>query len=270
MSQLQTGLADINGAKLYYEVDGQGEPLLLLHAGVADSRMWDDQFGVLAQHYRVIRYDLRGFGRSNLPAGLFSNHEDVAGLLNFLGVEQAHVIGISFGGHVALDFTLTYPERVKTLVLGAPAVSGHPPSPEIQRFGAEEESLLERGDVAAATELNLRMWVDGPHRTSDQVDPTIREQVREMQAHAFTIPIPEDAAEQPIEPPAISRLAEVRPPTLILIGDLDVPYMTGLADQLAAEIPGARQEMIPGVAHLLNMEKPEVFNRLVLDFLRQH
>jgi len=269
-NKLHTGFAEVNGARLYYKVGGEGRPLLLLHAGVADSRMWDDQFSVFAQHYKVIRYDLRGFGKSAMPPGLFSSHEDVAGLLNFLNVEKAYVIGQSFGGYVAIDFTLAHPGMVDALVLGAPNVSGYEPSSEeIQRFCAEEEDALNRGDLAGATELNLRMWVDGLNRTPDQVNPTVRERVREMQLFAFSLPEPEDVEEQPLTPPAITRLAEIRVPTLIIIGGQDVPEFLKISDIIAAGITGAKKVIIPGVAHLPNMEKPAEFNRIVLDFLSE-
>jgi 3-oxoadipate enol-lactonase len=153
----QTGFLNAQGAPLYYKIAGQGYPLLLIHAGVADSSMWDDQFEVFAQQYRVIRYDMRGFGRSSVPAGPFANHEDPAALLNFLGIKKAQLIGISFGGKIVLDFTLAYPERVASLVLVAPSVGGQQSLPEIQQFNQEEEMVLERGDLEAATELNLRI-----------------------------------------------------------------------------------------------------------------
>ncbi len=264
----QTGFATVNGAELYYEIGGQGDSILLLHAGVADSRMWDGQFKVFAQHYQVIRYDLRGFGRSIVPSGAFANHEDVAGLLDFLGIDKAYVIGVSFGGYVALDFALAYPERVGALVLSAPNTSGYEPSSEeILRFCAEEEAAFERDDIMAATELNLRMWVDGPQRKPEQVDAAVREQVREMQTRAFTNPVPQGVEEQSLLPPAIGRLGEIRVPTLVIVGEQDVPEFIELSDIVAKGINGAEKVMIGGVAHLPSMEKPELFNRVVLDFL---
>jgi len=265
----QTGFLNAQGAPLYYEVAGEGHPLLLIHAGVADSRMWNDQFEVFAQQYRVIRYDMRGFGRSSVPAGPFANHEDTFALLQHLGIKQAHVIGMSFGGLVALDFTLAHPERVTSLVLGAPSVSGRKSlSADVQRFAEEEEALIEQGNLEAATELNLRMWVDGPRRTPDQVDPTVRQRVYEMQYHAFTVPIPDEAKEIALEPPATTRLAEIHVPTLLIVGEYDIPDKHELVAQLAIEIPQARQVVIPGAAHVINMEQPAEFNRIVLDFLR--
>jgi pimeloyl-ACP methyl ester carboxylesterase len=264
-----TGFLDVQAASLYYEVAGEGYPLLLLHAGIADSRMWDDQFPIFAQYYRTMRYDLRGYGQSRWEAGSFAHYEDPAALFSALGVQKAHVIGVSFGGKIALDFALTYPELVASLVLVAPSVGGTEPSEQISRFFQEEDALVEKGDLQAATELNLRLWVDGPQRIPDQVNPTVRQRVYEMQYHAFTIPIPEGADEQDLQPPAITRLSEVRVPTLIIVGDLDLPEKLELTEQLATSIPGARREIITGAAHMVSMEQPREFNRIVLDFLRE-
>lgn len=265
----ETGFLLVQGAPIYYEVAGQGQPLLLIHAGVADSRMWDEQFEVFARQYEVIRYDLRGFGQSSFPAGAFANYADPAMLLDFLNIKQAHVIGISFGGKVALDFALAYPERVLSLVLVAPSVGGHKSAAEVLRFWEEEDALLERGDLAGATELNLRMWVDGPRRTAEQVDAAVRQKVGEMQYHAFTVPMPAEVEELTLNPPAITRLNEVRMPTLLIVGDYDIPDKLALTQKLAAEIPNARQVIISGVAHMVSLEKPEEFNRVVLNFLSQ-
>jgi 3-oxoadipate enol-lactonase len=265
--QSETGFLDVQGAPLYYEVAGQGHPLLLIHAGVADSSMWDEQFQAFATHYQVIRYDMRGFGQSRFPAGPFAHLEDSAALLEFLGIKKTHLIGISFGGKVALDFTLAYPEKVSSLVLSAPSAGGHQPSADVKQFWEEEEALLERGDLEAATELNLRMWVDGPWRTPGQVDPTVRQRVYEMQYHAFTVPIPDEAEELSLDPPAITRLVEIQVPVLLIVGEYDLADKHRLVEQLAAEIPQAQQVVIPGAAHMVNMEQPTEFNRVVLDFL---
>lgn len=266
----QSGFLDIQGAPLYYEVTGQeSQPaLLLLHAGIADSRMWDEHIPVFAQQYRVIRCDLRGFGQSRIPAGAFAYYEDLAELLRFLGVEQAHVIGVSFGSAIALDFALTHPEMVRSLVLAAPTVGGIQPSEDVQRFNEEEEALLERGDLEAASDLNVRTWVDGPRRTPEQVNPSVRQRIYDMQYHAFTVPTPEEAEEITLQPPAITRLAELRVPTLIVVGDHDLPGKVTLSEQLVELIAGAQLVIMPGVAHMLSMEQPEAFNQIVLDFLQ--
>jgi 3-oxoadipate enol-lactonase len=262
-----SGYADVRGARIYYEAAGAGQPLLLIHAGVADCRMWDDQWAVFAERFRVIRYDLPGYGRSQLPAAPLAFHELPADLLRTLGVGRAHVLGCSFGGRVALDFALTHPEMVSSLVLVCPSVSGETPSEAVERFGEEEDALLEAGDIDGATELNLRMWVDGPRRTSDRVDQTVRERVREMQRHAFSLPMPEGFSMERLAPPALERLAEVQAPTLVLVGDYDVEEKIEMAERLAVEIGSARKLVIHGAAHMLSMERPDEFNQVVLDFL---
>jgi 3-oxoadipate enol-lactonase len=262
-----TGFLDVQGAPLYYEVAGQGHPLLLLHAGIADSRMWDEQFPVFAQQYQTIRYDLRGFGKSRFPAERFADYEDPAVLLRFLGAEKAHVIGVSFGGKIALDFTLAHPEMVTSLILVAPSVGGYAPSASVLRFNEEEEALLEQGDLEAATELNVRMWVDGPKRTPDQVNPAIRRCIYDMQYHAFTVPQPQSAEEIALQPPAMARLTEIGVPTLIIVGDYDLPDKLSHAEELATIVPNAQLTIIPGGGHMVTMEQPGAFNSAVLAFL---
>jgi 3-oxoadipate enol-lactonase len=259
--------ARINGAEIFYQVQGQGPALLLIHAGVADSRMWADQVDAFSQDYRVIRFDLRGFGRSEMPAGSFANREDVRALLDHLDVTSAHVLGISYGGAIALDFCLAHPGRVRSLILGAPSVGGAEPSQRVRRFWREEDAALERGDLDGATELNLRLWVDGPQRSPEQVDSQVRNKVRQMQLAIFQKEIPDDVEEIDLDPPAIQRLSEMAVPTLILVGELDLEEKQSLAGRLVAEIREARQAVLPGVAHMLNMERPEQFNQAVLDFL---
>ena len=220
LSRPRVGFAEAHGAKLYYEASGEGRSLLLLHAGIGDSRMWEPQWDEFASRYRVIRTDLRGFGKTVVLPGRFSYHEDLPAVLRHLGEETAFVIGLSFGGLVAMDFALAHPEMVNALVLGAPAVSGWGPSEELARFSADEDDLLERGDLTGATELNLRMWVDGPHRAPDKADAAVRERARKMQMDVFKVVVPDDAGDEPLEPPAMKRLEEIRVPTLIITGEL--------------------------------------------------
>jgi pimeloyl-ACP methyl ester carboxylesterase len=237
--------------------------------------MWDDQFISFARHYRVIRYDMRGFGKSMMPACEFFGHGDAAGLLDWLDIDQAHLVGLSFGGHVAIDFALVYPERVSALVLAAPNVGGldaagaevYVPSDELRHYWKAESDALERDDLKAATEANLRMWVDGPNRTPDRVDSAVRKLVHEMQYHAFTIPTPDGARRSCLAPPAFSRLSEIKAPTLVLVGDQDVSDFVRISELVASRIPKAQRAVIPGVAHMANMEKPDEFTRLVLGFL---
>jgi len=264
---MTTGMANINGAQLYYEVKGTGRPLLLVHAGVADSRMWEAQFEAFSEVYQVIRFDLRGFGRSNMPSRTFSNYEDIRALLDFLGIESVYLLGISFGGMIALDFTLAYPDYTKALVLGAPSVSGTSPSERVRQFWDEEDALLEKGDLEGATELNLKLWVAGPHRDSNQVSAEVRDLVREMQLSIFKKEFPDDVEEIDLDPPAIERLGDVKIPVQVMIGELDLEEKLELVDRLVREMPSCQKVVIPSVAHMLNMEKPVEFNQSVFDFL---
>lgn len=269
MSEIRTEnhFLEINGAPLYYEVAGTGHPLVLIHAGIADSRMWDTQFAVLARQYRVVRYDWRGYGKSAVPAVPFALHEELAKLLKHLEIARAHLIGLSFGSRLALDFALSHPEMVEKLVLAAPGVSGARPSPEQSQYNEDEDAALQAGDFTRATEITLRMWVDGPRRTADQVDPTVREQVRLMQRQAYDIPWPTGAQSLELEPAASGRLHEIQAPTLLLVGAYDLQPKIEQARWMASEIPGAQLVVIPEVAHMLNMEKPAEFNQRVLEFL---
>ena len=212
-------------------------------------------------------YDLRGYGKSRWEAGTFATYEDPVALFQALGISKAHILGASFGGKIALDFALAHPELVTSLTLVAPSVSGEPITEEILHFFEEEDALVEKGDLQGATELNLRVWVDGPRRTPHQVNPMVRQRVYEMQYHAFTIPMPENADEQELQPPAVTRFMEVRVPTLIIVGDLDLPEKLELSERMAHSIPNARKVMIAGAAHMVSMEQPQEFNRIVLDFL---
>jgi pimeloyl-ACP methyl ester carboxylesterase len=260
------GYADVNGACLYYEIAGAGHPLILNHAGIADSRMWDEQFAAFAERYRVVRYDVRGCGRSNDPPGPFSGRGDLYGLLTALGIARAHLVGLSIGGSIILDFAVEHPEMVTALVPVAAGLGGY----AYTGRGEQEEALeaaIAAGDYARANEIDLQVWVDGPRRAPDQVPPGVRERVREMNAGIYA-QLPNQGEPQRMDPPAAARLGEIHAPTLVIVGDADVPYILDIADVLAAEIPGARKVVIPGVAHMVNMERPAEFNRLVLDFLR--
>jgi 3-oxoadipate enol-lactonase len=266
-NEATTGYADVYGARLYYEMMGMGHPLVLIHAGIADSRMWDDQFTDFAEHYRVIRYDIRGFGKSAMPTGSSSTSRDLYGLLTALGIARAYVVGLSIGGGIAIDFTLRYPEMVSALVLVASGLGGTQPSAEMRRADATVDAALERGGIDAAVEAENRLWVDGPKRTPDQVDPTVRARVSEMNGALYRLP-EVDAPRERLDPPAIGRLGEIHVPTLILVGDGDVPDVIETANLLEQGIAGARKVVFPGVAHMVNMEHPEAFNRIVLNFLR--
>ncbi len=264
----RSGYADINNARFYYEVAGEGEPLVLVHAGIADGRMWDKQFKVFAQDYMVVRYDRRGFGRTAMVAGPYSHHLDLYEILRFLGIKRAMLLGCSQGGKTVLDLALAHPGMVKALVLVASALGGFTFPGEPPKQYAELEIAEEQGDIARVNELELQIWFDGQHRAPQQVDREMRELVREMNLIALLAPA-DLGSEQSLEPPAVNRLDEIRVPAVVIVGDLDMPKTLAAADLLMQQITGAQKVVINGTAHLPNMERPEEFNRHVLAFLKR-
>lgn len=255
--------------ELYVEVAGEGAAVVLVHSGICDSRMWDPQWGPFSAAYRTVRYDLRGYGRSPLPPGVFSHASDLVELLDRLGIERASLVAASFGGQVALEVAVAHPDRVDRLVLADARLPLDDWSDEIKAFGAEEDAALERDDLDAAVEVNLRMWVDGPQQPPGRVDPAVREQVGRMQRLAFELQVPmwDEADDEPLVPDLARRLHEVRAPTLAVAGELDVADFRRIAERLAREIPDARHAVVPGVAHLPSLERPAEFDRLALGFL---
>lgn len=256
----------VNGCPQAYDEAGSGQPLLLLHAGIADRRMWDDVMPHLSARHRVIRFDLRGYGDTPLPDGPFVYAADAAALLAALGVSRAHVLGVSMGAGVALDLALGRPKLVDRLLLVAPGLSGWQWSKSMDEFDAAETAALERGDLDQAAWLNVRFWLDGPTRGPEAVDESLRRRVFEMQRRALELDNPAAEGGWLVSDRHL-RLAEVHAPTLVVVGELDQPDFARIARHLGERLPNARAEILPGVAHLPPMEAPEAFSRLVLDFL---
>jgi pimeloyl-ACP methyl ester carboxylesterase len=264
-----SGFAEINGARLFYEVAGDGPPLVLIHAGIADSRMWEPQMDAFAGEFRVLRYDMRGFGRSDMPPVPFAHHDDLRELLRVLDIPRAILIGASYGGNVATACALEHPEAVAALVLVNSRVANETPTPELRDAWAAVDALWESGDVAGANELELRMWVDGPLREPGEVDPAVRALVGEMNGALLArAGEAEEAEERELDPPAHARLAEIGVPTLAIVGELDQPDVLAGNDRLVGNVPHARRVDIAKAAHLPSMEHPAEVNRAVLEFVR--
>jgi 3-oxoadipate enol-lactonase len=255
---------------LYVEQAGEGSPVVLLHEGIGDSRMWEPQWAAYAERFHVVRFDMRGFGQSPPAVGTFSWSGDLVELLDGLDLGPVTVIGMSLGGSVAMETTIARPELVSRLVLVGSGLRGFEMNDETKAGWEDEDAALERGDDDEAVEINMRMWVDGPSRSPDQVDPDLRRKIGEMQRRAIDLwreSGEEDGDQRPLVEDWGERLREISVPTLILVGELDRPEMREIAERLEAEIPNARRETIAGTAHVPNMERPEEFDRLVLDFL---
>jgi 3-oxoadipate enol-lactonase len=263
----ETRLAEADGVSLAYDVSGDGPPVVLLHAGIVDRRMWDEVAPLLAERHQVLRYDARGFGESSRPPdGPFARWEDLFAVMDAAGIAKAHLVGVSQGAETALDATLTAPDRVDRLVLCGAGMRGWNYRDELDERWQAEVAAWERGDLHGCAEEAMRTWFDGPSRTSDDVDPQARRRAWEMQRRAIDLEN-DDAHAQAPEPPTAERLGEISAPTLVAVGELDQPDMIAIAQKLADEIPGARHEVLPGVAHLPPMERPDAFAHLILDFL---
>ncbi len=266
-TDFKSGYAPSDGAKVYYESAGTGPAVVFIHAGVSDCRMWDPQFDFFANRFRVIRYDLRGFGKSEMPNLPYSHRADLANTLQFLGIENAALIGCSMGGSTAIDFALENPARVSALLLVGAGVGGWNEWTDegIRRF-TEFMQLVKDNQIDRACEMDAALWLDGPGRDPSRIDPAYR--ARAWQLHKENFSITRFAhPETELKPPAIGRLGEIKCPTRVLVGDYDVHEIRTIAARLAKEIQGARLVTVANAAHLPNLEHPEEFNAIVSEFL---
>ena len=240
---------------LSYDVAGTGQPLVLLHAGVADRHLWVDVVVPLSSAFTVVTPDLRGFGQSPAGAAPYSHADDVAAVLGELGIDRAAVVGASFGGLLALQLAHAAPRLVDALVLAAPPLPGWAWSARMTEFWAEEDAAVDRGDLEAAVEANVTLWAGA--------NPAVRARVRQMQRRAFELQLgsPAEARDDPVDPPTVAAR------TLVVVGSADLPDFAGIADHLVATMPNATKVVVDGAGHLVAMERPSEFATLVVDFL---
>lgn len=257
---------DINGARIHYRREGAGFPIVMLHAGVADSRMWQPQMEAFAEQFDVIRPDMRGFGDSELPPHRWSPVRDVMALMDELALKPAHIIGCSMGGGIAIDLALEHPAGISKLVLVGPGVGGADFGQKYPDLFAEITAADEAKDLDALNEAEARVWLDGPRRPRGHVGGQVGKLFLDMNGRSLQSNF-ENAPDDKLDPPAVDRLHEISAPTLIVVGDEDVPPVLDTVDLLMASIKGARKAVMHDAAHLPNLEHPEEFNRIVLDFL---
>ena len=256
------GFAPVEDGQLYYEVEGEGPPLVLVHGFSLDTRMWDDQWAAFAGRHRVIRYDARGFGRSSVPVGPYTPVEDQAALQDHLGVARAHVLGLSRGGGIVIDFALAYPERTLSLVAADAILHGH----AWHTFGYDLARVWGLGKEAPL-DVVKETWLSLPLLASAMERPDLAARLRVMVADYSGWHWLNRDQGRAVRPHAAERLAEIHVPTLILNGEHDLPDFHAVAERLAQGIPDAQRVVLPGVGHMSNMEDPAAFNRVVLDFL---
>ena len=261
------GYVDADGARLYYEVEGSGDPVLFIHAGVANLRMWDGQVPALRDAFRVIRHDTRGLGQTETQAVAFSNRDDIAAVLDHVGERSAHLVGLSRGGVIALDFAIEFPDRVRSLTVAGGGISGYesPDEPPASTWD-EPERLIAAKDWDAIAAWETAYWADGPGQRADRLDPAVRAMVHGWILTNYRAE-KEEGTPRPLTPPAIGRLHGLRVPLLVMIGTLDDPGVRESCRHLAAVVPGARLEVFEGAAHMINLEQPDRFNRVLRSFL---
>ncbi len=270
MIKTTTGYFDLGDGQLYYETAGQGTPLILAHAAFLDSRMFDAIWERLAEHFRVIRLDMRGFGKSSPVTGPLCRRDDLDRLLTALDVTQAHLVGCSLSGTVGLDLAFEQPHRFQSLTLVGSTPGGFQLQGEPPRYLMEMVAAAQSGNIDRASELQIRIYLDGEHREEDQVDPTLRKNAMEMNR----IPVAQNTfftadmqPVRPLDPPAITRLESVICPTWVVAGALDHSEILRAADEMAGRIPSARKTIIASSGHVPTYEQPELFVILLLDFL---
>ncbi|MFD3472742.1 alpha/beta fold hydrolase [Streptomyces sp. NPDC058682] len=265
------GTAPVEAGELFYESAGEGPAVVLLHGGMLDLNMWDEQFSWLAgRGYHVIRYDARGHGRSSTVTQDYAHHDDVQALLAYLDVPCATLIGLSLGARTALDATLAHPESVSALVLAAPGVSGRPfTDPYVAHHSAQQMAAVgdREGGAQRFVEHFLRMWVDGPFRQPSQVDRGLRERMRASASANVVRHAGGLGAGAPREVGAADRLAAIAVPALVLDGELDSSDISSRAQAIAQAVPGARRQRFASAAHMVNLESTEPFNRALESFL---
>jgi pimeloyl-ACP methyl ester carboxylesterase len=266
---IDSGFAAVNNALIYYEITGEGRPFVMIHAGVADHRQWDNEFAHFAAHFRVLRYDMRGYGKSEPVDGEFSHLQDLSALLEHLHLDQPLILmGCSMGGGLAMNFALTRPSQVQALIMVDAGPTGlELDVPEPAKF-KETEEAYNAGDFDRVAELETQIWFDGMDRTPHQVDQTMRSLAYEMNRTALAHEAKGLGKRQPDTPiPAVERLAELQIPVLIIVGSQDIPYMHAAAGYMVEKLPSARKVMIDDAAHLPNMDHPEEFQGIVGEFL---
>jgi pimeloyl-ACP methyl ester carboxylesterase len=259
----RSGFAPIDGTALAYEVAGAGDPVVLLHGFSLDRRMWDDQVDALARAHCVVRYDLRGFGESAAGDASYTHADDLGALLDRLNLTRVALVGLSLGGGAAINFTVLHPERVRALVVVDPSLGGFRWSAEFTAAQASVRNAARTAGVDAARDEWLSFPMFAAAMRNPAVAPRLRAIVHGYSGHHW---LNVDRG-RPFTPPAIERLAEILAPTLVIVGELDIPDFRAIADTLERSIPGAQKVVLPGAGHMTNMEAPVSFNDVVLDFL---
>jgi 3-oxoadipate enol-lactonase len=248
---------------IYYEEQGTGAPVILIHGGQMDRRMWDSQFDEFAKEFRVVRYDLRGFGKSPSATKAYSHEEDLARLLDELKIEKARFVALSLGAAVAMDFALTHSNRVAALLLVCPGMDGFPFQDAANNLEPVVIAVCDKQPKKAAD-----LWLANPYMAVAMENPALRPKLRMLAEENAQCWLNNPLLQRRLRPPAFLRLREISAPTRAVDGERDVSDIHKIVEKIAAEIPNARKVVVKGAGHLVPMEKPQEFNQLAKDFLR--
>jgi 3-oxoadipate enol-lactonase len=267
MARTLSGFAEVINGRLFYQSAGSGDVLVLIHGNTGDHRHWDVQFDFFSKYFRVVRYDVRGFGQSSLPIEdkPYTDHEDLGALLDQLDIQNAHIAGWSMGSAIAIDFCLAFPHRTKSLSLVGPWVYGYS-SPAQQAMNADFEEIdaviAEKGLGAA-----VDAWMNAPFFSATIVDPAAGEQFRKIANNYSFWVFTHRSPLQVLKPIAAGRVSKIQVPTLILTAEQDIPACLEIADLLDKSLPDSRKITLDETGHLLHIEKPEIFNQHLADFI---
>jgi len=265
-----SGQFDLGDGTLYYEIAGEGEALVLSHAAFVDSRMFDALMPTLTQRFRVLRYDMRGYGQSSPVTAPACRREDLTRLIDHLEITRAHMVGCSNGGEIMLDIAIEQPERVASLTMVCSTPSGFEMVGEPPRYVMEMMGAAQAGDIDTVNELQTRIWFDGMYREPDQMDAGLRAKLLAMNripVSQATFFIADNAPVNPLTPPAITRLSDVTVPVLVVVGSLDHPEISRAADVILGGVQHAHKLVMEGTGHVPSYEQPEAFNAALLEFI---
>jgi len=271
---VKTGFAEVNGTTLYYEVAGKGEPIVFVHGNFGDRRHWDFQFEPLSEQFKVVRYDVRGYGKSALPDPdePYYDRDDLVALMDFLKIEKAHICGLSMGSGIIIDFALHYPERCISLIPIGPWAMGYgdgdfrtPFSDSLNVVFLNLSEILSAQGTKAATDY----WWAGDHhfaKTTMRSKATLDSLLKMGYEYSYWGFL--NANKRSFTaPPAIGRLNEIHLPTLIITAEYDLEPCIEIADIMEKEIAGSIRISIKNAGHVMNMDKPEEFNTEVIKFI---
>jgi 3-oxoadipate enol-lactonase len=268
------GIAEVNGTKLYYEVSGKGEPLVLVHGNGGDRRHWDFQMEDFSKEFKVIRYDVRGYGKSALPDPEieYSNRDDLKALLDYLNIEKAHVCGLSMGSGIAVTFALTYPEMCISLIpIGAWAGGYGRGDYRTVASDSLSKAMGKVGPIAfekgAKEATDYFLTGNDVFRNAIRLERTVNHMKQVGYEYSYW-GFMNRTKKKSLPQPAISVLDKIKIPTLIVIGEYDLGACIEVADIMEKEIEGSKKVVMKDAGHCMNIDKPEEFNKLVIDFIK--